>query len=421
MMEDVREIYLPADFFSGNRKRLLERLPCNTIVVVFAGAVVKMSVDNDYPFFANRNFYYLTGIEQEDSVLVLYKSAEGKAETRLFVQPYDAHRERWVGKRLTKEEASKLSGCEEILYLSELDTYITPFLADSSIHIALEEGLAYGPGKAFQKRVLSLGQEYDRIDLAKHFSVLRRVKQPIEIEMIKKSIALTDLAIREMAEAIRPGVTELELSARFNYALARRGCLIPAFPSIFAAGDNALCLHHMNPVGVLEKDRLIQIDVGGRVAGLCADISRVFPASGVFSDKQKKLYEAVRACQEIAFAALRPGINLVEVNQIVRQEAGKWLVELGLIADDEKKESRIDEYYWHNVSHHMGMDVHDIVGREVSLEAGMVVTVEPGIYVPEWGTGFRIEEDVLITSEGCLVLSADLPREMDDICRLMGS
>lgn len=418
-VQDVREHRLPASFFAANRQKLLARLPARALVVVFAGKAVIMSEDSEYRFFANRNFFYLTGVEQEESVLVINKNSD-QVRTLLFVQTADALKERWTGKRLRIEEAQRLSGISDVIYLPSFEDFLQPYLSDQSLPVAIEEGLIYGPGKAFERSMLSLHKEREVIALGPHLTRLRMIKEPCEIEMIRKAIKLTDEAIHEMAELIRPDVTELSLMSAFDYALARRGCLIPAFPSIFAAGPNALCLHHMNPTGQARSGELIQIDVGGRVAGHCADISRVFPASGAFSNEQKSLYAAVRACQEKAFQAIKPGAYVSEINSEVKNTAKHQLEKMGIIQDDNPTQADVTSYYWHRVSHHMGLDVHDLSAHEMPLEPGMVLTVEPGIYVPQMGIGFRIEDDVLVTEDGCEILSSFVPRELDEICAMVG-
>ena len=418
-LPDVRDYHLPASFFTLNRQKIIARLPDRALMVVFAGKAVVMSADSEYPFFANRNFFYLTGIEQEESVLVITKHA-ARVRTFLFVQPADELKERWTGKRLRIEDVKNFSGIMDVLYLPALEDYLQPYLSDRSLPVAIEEGLTCGPGKSFERMILSMHREREVITLQPLLTRLRMIKETCEVDMIKKAIELTDDAIREMAKTIRPDVTELTMSAAFDYALARRGCLVPAFPSIFAAGPNALCLHHMNPVGQARGGELIQIDVGGRIAGYCADISRVFPADGAFTGQQKVLYAAVRACQEKAFEVIRPGAFISDINNEVKNTAKDQLEKMGVIEEDNPAQADVTSYYWHRVSHHMGLDVHDLSVHEIPLEPGMVITVEPGIYIPQMGIGFRIEDDVLVTDDGCEVLSSFIPREQDEICAMTG-
>ncbi len=418
MMADVRDIRFPSSFFAENRRKLLQKLPENVVAVLFAGKAVIMSSDSEYPFFANRNFYYFTGIEQEQSVLVLSRQGS-KVEETLFIQTQDPLRERWTGKRMTRELCAELSGIESLHFLPEFEDFIKPILHDRSLAIALEEGSFTGPGKDFEKLVLSLDGEREMISLESVCARIRMIKEPCELDMIRQAIRLTQEAVEETTRLIKPGVSELLLTSAFQYALNRRGCLIPAFPPIFAAADNAMCLHHMNPTGQAQAGDLIQVDVGGRVAGLCADISRVFPASGYFSDRQRELYAAVRACQEACFRAICPGKLLSEVNDETKRCAKEELRRLSLLSEDPSDLRDVSLYYWHNASHHLGHDVHDVCLREIPLQEGMVITVEPGIYVEEWGIGFRIEDDVVVTSDGCEILSDFFPREADEVCQMI--
>ena len=417
MMTDTREFRLPTSFFAENRRKLLQRLPDDVLVVLFAGKAVTMSSDSEYPFFANRNFYYSTGVEQEQSILVLLRQAGSVSET-LFIQTQDPLWERWTGKRMTRDAAGELSGVEDVRFLPEFEDYINPILQDHSLSVAIEEGSHTGPGKEFEKLILSLEGERETVSLAPVFARIRMIKEPCELDMIRHAIRLTHEAVEETVRHIRPGVTELMLTSAFQFALNLRGCLISAFPPIFAAAENALCLHHMKPIGRANEGDLIQIDVGGRVAGLCADISRVFPANGTFTDRQKALYEAVRACQETCFRSIRPGKLLSEINEETKRSSREELRKLSLLSDDPSDLREVSDYYWHNASHHLGHDVHDVCVRELPLQEGMVITVEPGLYVEEWGIGFRIEDDVVVTSEGCEILSDFFPREADEICQM---
>ena len=203
---DVREYHLPSSFFTLNRQKILARLPDRALMVVFAGKAVVMSADSEYPFFANRNFYYLTGIEQEESVLVITKHA-ARVRTFLFVQSADELKERWTGKRLRIGDVQRLSGITDVLYLPALEDYMQPYLSDSSLPVAIEEGLTYGPGKYFERTILSMHREREVIALQPLLTRFRMIKETCEVDMIKKAIELTDDAIREMAKTIRPDVT----------------------------------------------------------------------------------------------------------------------------------------------------------------------------------------------------------------------
>ena len=409
-MIDIREERLPVSFFEKNRGKLASALPDRAMAVIFSGKAPVMSEDIDYPFFANRNFYYLTGIEQEESIFVFQKEGEVWREV-LFLLPSDPEKEKWTGKRLTKDDAFERSGILDIRSLEESKVFLEKLLQEDISDISLEVDVPFGPSKDFERMVLSHRVKKNILSLAPILTRFRMKKEPCEIEMIRKAISLTEEAMREMARDIALGVSELELLATFEYALKKRGCFFEAFPSIVGAGEHTLCLHHSTPSGVLKEGDILQLDVGGRVSGVCADISRVFPVSGVFSEKQECLYEIVRTCQEEAILAVQPGITIRELNEITKKAAERELLKAGILSSGED----ISKYYWHNVSHHLGHDVHDVCVREMPLEKDMVITVEPGIYVPQWGFGMRLEEDILVSENGCENLSFFFPREKEEI------
>ena len=368
MNADIREYRLPVSYFSNNRKRLLEKLPKRCCVVVFAGETVSMSDGAEYHFRPDRNFYYLAGVEQPDSVLVI-RSDESRTDTSLFVHSNDP--------------------------------------------------LRTGPASRFLERARqSRGEESVRL-IAPILARMRMKKQPCEIDMIKKAIELTDLSIRDALVLLRSETSELRLFSAMNSAMSRSGCLEPAFPTIVAAGENAFYLHHSEPDGAaIPKGVMIQIDVGATVGGLCADVSRAYPSSGVFSARQAALYDAVLNCLDHITRMIRPGVTIADINKIFRETASKALGELGILSGREYAEP--GDYLWHNAAHHLGMDVHDACIKDLPIEANAVLAIEPGIYVREWGMGFRIEDDVLVTEEGCEVLSSFIFRDRLEVEELLG-
>ncbi|NLO62603.1 MAG: aminopeptidase P family protein [Clostridiaceae bacterium] len=418
MNADIREYRLPVSFFSNNRKRLLEKLPKRCCVVVFAGETVSMSDGAEYHFRPDRNFYYLAGVEQPDSVLVI-RSDESRTDTSLFVHSNDPLRERWSGKRLTPAEVLERSGADEVFYLENLDDALTAILDDRTYDIATDKGFRTGPASRFLERARqSRGEESVRL-IAPILARMRMKKQPCEIDMIKKAIELTDLSIRDALVLLRSETSELRLFSAMNSAMSRSGCLEPAFPTIVAAGENAFYLHHSEPDGAaIPKGVMIQIDVGATVGGLCADVSRAYPSSGVFSARQAALYDAVLNCLDHITRMIRPGVTIADINKIFRETASKALGELGILSGREYAEP--GDYLWHNAAHHLGMDVHDACIKDLPIEANAVLAIEPGIYVREWGMGFRIEDDVLVTEEGCEVLSSFIFRDRLEVEELLG-
>ncbi len=418
MIPDIREYQLPASFFSDNRRRLLEKLPERCCVVLFAGESVCMSEGAEYRFRPDRNFFYLAGVEQEDSVLLIRSDGVNTRST-LFIHSNDPLKERWSGKRMTSAEAIERSGVDDICFLETLDDALTALIADTSYTIASDKGFRPGPASRFIERTEGTRGEDSVRSVTRILAQFRMKKRPCEIEMIRKSIELTDISIREALVLLRSGTSELGLFSAMNGAMSRYGCIEPAFPTIVAAGKNAFYLHHSNPCGLpIKEDAMVQIDVGAFVGGLCADISRAYPAAGRFTVRQSDLYDAVLRCLERTIRAIRPGIMLSDINLAFREAASEELLRLGLIG--EKGSAGIGNYLWHNAAHHLGMDVHDACIRDLPIEAGAVLAVEPGIYIPEWEIGFRIEDDVWVTDDGCEILSSFIPRDRLEVEELLG-
>lgn len=247
------------------------------------------------------------------------------------------------------------------------------------------------------------------------FSELRRIKNAYEVSLIKKAIEATGEGILRIYETAKADMAEYELAAEYSYTLAKMGLGEPSFESIVAAGKNFNYLHYPQLDSIIKKGDLVLMDLGASCCGLSSDISRAFPIDGKFTEKQRAIYQIVRACQEKAFEMIKPGMFIGDINSACRKLAGERLAALGIAVKPDEE----DQYYWHNVSHHLGFDVHDICGRDVMLEEGMVLTVEPGVYVPEWETGLRIEDDVWVTAQGCEILSNGIPREADEIEALL--
>lgn len=407
---------LPTSNFIRNRTALAESIQDSGVALFFAGRAPHKSADEQYPFFANRSFFYLTGIEQEESMLLMVRKG-GQLRTTLFIRPRDTIAERWTGRRLSLEEASMRSGIEDVRTLESRQGSLNEALGADGAQLFMDQKADDLQAQEFRKLAAEQWPGIEIKDLSARLVRLRMVKHPEEIELIRQAAALTHEGIEAIMRAIRPGRFEYQVWGAFQRTLDEHGCLTPAFPSIVATGDNAFCLHYMTPYSQIQDGDLVLVDVGATVGGLNADISRVFPACGRFSERQKQIYRLVRACQETAFSSIQPGILIKEVNDACRETARKGLVALGILPED----GSAADYYWHGVSHHLGLDVHDLADREAPLEPGMVLTVEPGVYVPEWGVGIRIEDDVLVTAEGCVMLSPQIPREIDEIESLMSA
>ena len=408
---------LPASFFAANRQALLAALGESALVLLAAGRPPHKTADEQYPNFTNRNFYYLCGIEQEGVLLLLYKTA-GTTREILFIQPTDAMYERWHGHRVEPDEAAVRSGLGDIQFMEQFEETFSSLASQADLPIWLDFSARSEQAASLKTWLADKWPDREPQDLTSFLIQLRIIKSDHEISLMRRAIRLTDNGIRAMLSRLaghETGLMEYHLWSAFASALAEEGCLSTAFASIVAAGKNLFCLHYMTPYAPIGPDDLIQIDVGAHADGVCADISRAFPASGRFTPLQRSIYEMVRHCQETAFKTIRPGVSLKEVNEQCRLTAQDELTAAGIMKEGEA----IADYFWHSVSHHLGFDVHDTGSRESILRPGMVVTVEPGIYIPSLNVGMRLEDDVLVTEDGCLILSQDIPREAAEIEAMM--
>ncbi len=399
------------EYILNNRNNFLEKIADNTVAVLFSGAPRRKSADCFYPYLANRNFFYITGITQERSAIVIKKCNGRIIKLTLYVKARDLGSERWNGKTLSTNEASGISKIYDVSYTEAFESEMRKILKDWKGTISVDKDALNISEDWFLGFLNDYFPGTEIIDVFSLMSELRMIKSDYEIKMIKKAAEYADIGIREMYKKAKSGMFEYELAADFAYTLSKAGLGFPAFDSIVAAGDNFNYLHYPQLDGIIQENDLILVDVGATYGGLNSDISRAFPVSGKFSEKQILVYNIVRKCQQIAFDFIKPGIYIKDINEECKKCAAAELISLGLINDYQD----VSKYYWHNVSHHLGLDVHDICSRDVILQAGMVITVEPGVYISEWGVGLRIEDDVLVTESGCVVLSNDIPREVEEI------
>ena len=396
--------------YRHNRERFAAALPDRTAALLFSGEEKHMSRDSDYRFFADRNFFYLTGLERPGFVLVIEKY-DGRVFTHIYAPARDHMKERWHGKRMDHEEVAA-AACldpDEVLDLEKYEEKEFELIKNTDINIFLDKSSVMDKPFELMKKIGKDGRKAG--DLSEITTSLRLVKQQYEIDAIREAARITEEAIAEMKTLIRPGVSEYELYLKLEYEMAKRSSMSFAFETIVSCGKNAFYLHHSDPEkdgdGIAAEGSVIQLDVGARYGGYCADISRVFfvgePADG--DDKRMKLLELIRALRKAAFEYIAPGKTFAGLNSQMYDIAGKWLAGQGLISDNFTEED-VRRYYWHNTSHYLGLDVHDVGPRDKVFEAGNCLAVEPGVYIPEWDTGFRIEDDCLVTEEGCQLLSS---------------
>lgn len=376
-----------------------------------------MSGDHAYhPFHVNRNFYYLTGIPQENSALLLTKLAGETSET-LLTERVDPVEEKWTGKRLTETEASSISGVTKAVDIAELESTIGDLLSGGqyeTLYLDMEvdswkqtETEAHRFAAVFQKK-------YPTIALRNPYALITRmraIKDQAEIDAIRHAIGVTKNGLHHMLTHAKPGMKEYQLEAYFNFALRYEGVSEHAFPPIIAAGERATILHYVNNDGIAEDGDLVLCDLGAAHLGYSADISRTFPVNGTFSPRQRQLYNIVLKAMDAAFAIIRPGVTRADLLSAVRASYGRDLREIGLIENDDD----ISRYFYHGVSHRLGLDTHDVGPDHVPFQKGDIITVEPGLYIAEEGIGIRIEDDVLITDDGFVNLSDDIPKQADEI------
>ena len=411
--------------YSRRRENILKKMIEGSILILFAGQGRKKSGDANYPFEVNRNFYYLTGIDQENSALMLVK-AEGENSSFLFIDPKDEKVEKWLGIKLSNEEAKEKSGIENVLVRSTLEGKLDAALKDmtyfgdiSKIYLDLEKELKIEECTSTIQYKDALQAKFPHIqfeDINSKMFELRMIKSPAEVELIKEAIHVTDVGLKNVLRNLSAGRFEYNMRNIFEFNVFEMNSGL-AFDSIVAGGKNATILHYPNASDILHSDDLILLDVGANKDYYSADISRTYPISGKFSPLQKTIYEIVLECNKQTAKFMKPGITLNEAQEFAKNYLAEECVAKGLI----KSKEEISNVYYHSVSHHLGLDTHDgpVVTKNMPLEAGNVVTCEPGLYFKEHSIGVRIEDDVLITPSGSEVLSKDVIKEVKDIERLL--
>lgn len=395
---------MTSEFFSGNRKRFLDKLEEGSIAFLYSGVVpVKSNDQNMHPFSVNRNFYYLTGIDTQNVWLALNKSSRG-IEEYLFIDQPDEEIIKWNGPMLTREEAADRSGIAEnnIRYMQDMDRMAARMLYDGRTLSAKPVTVCFSfdrlsmhaaPTRA-EEFARQLREKYPAAEIRSVTSVLsslRSVKTPEEIACIRKAGDVTIAALKQMLKTARPGEYEYQWVADYEHYVARAG-MRDGFPTIAAAGENATMLHYSDNNCVAKDGDMFLFDLGAEYGYYSSDVSRTFPVNGRFTDRQKELFCIVREAMDTARDKMRPGIPMREANQAVIDFYKKALRSAKLIRDD----SEVSKYYYHGVSHSLGLDTHDPCDRTV-YEPGMVITCEPGLYVAEEGIGIRLENDILVT------------------------
>lgn len=410
-------------FVVQNRKKLAETLPNDSVTILFAGQAPQESADAHYKFVPNRNFYYMTGIV-EPSVILVVKKASDTLEEMLFIEKADPVLEKWVGKTIAKEEAQTISGVKTILYLDSFEsTLARTFLTEDTKHVYLDLERREWAGP--QTKVLSFAkhirENYPHLSIGNVYAAiceLRVFKTAEEIEKMKEAIEVTKEGIYNVLKHAKEGMMEYELEAHFDFTLKSSGIKNHAFDTILASGKNATVLHYEHNDAEINKGDLVLLDLGAQKDYYNADISYTFPVGGTFSDRQKQIYNIVLKALKETTALVKPGLKFTALNEHTKKVLAEECKNIGLIQDD----TELSNYYYHGVSHFLGLDTHDVGSyKERVLEAGMVITIEPGLYIEEEAIGIRIEDDVLVTEDGYENLSKDIIRTVEEIESFMAA
>ena len=395
-----------------NRNKILNKMIDNSLFIIFSRKIGDEDIHKQ-KYNINRNFYYISGILEYDDIIVLKKN-NNKLEEMIFINEYDESEAKWVGAPLSIQEIKNISGINDVKYIKEFNNELDKLLKEyKNVYLDLdskddEKSLNYYKDQVFIKEL----NKYEDIKVfngRKIFSMARTVKEPEEIKEIEKAIEITNKGINNILKNIGE-MYEYQLESYFDQAIKYYGATGYAFPTIAASGKNATCLHYMDNKDLAKNGDLILFDLGCSLNMYCSDISRTFPINGKFSPRQKELYNIVLNGQKLVFDNAKPGITTKELNRILIKYYEKELRRIGLI----DKPEDVLKYYYHGVSHHIGLDCHDLCEYE-ALKPGCIISNEPGLYIEEEGIGIRIEDDILITENGARWLSPQIIKTIDEI------
>lgn len=427
---------LPASFHAERRQALREKMPEGSVSVFFAGPVRNRSNDINYEYHQDPNFYYLTGYREPHAMILVFKDKiKWKGEWTneiVFVQPRDEGSEIWDGKRLGikgAQEHLEIQTAMENYKFSEISVlfddveniyYLPGF--DDIRDDQRDRGDLYSLKKHFQQKMDRFEGTKNDTELNEWMARLREVKQPEEIELLRKAIDITCIAQKELMQSLKPEMTEYQSEAIIEFHFKYNGAEYSGFPSILGSGENSCILHYNTNRKPIFDNEMVVSDVGAEYRGYTADVTRTMPSDGTFSEEEKAIYEIVYDAQTAGIEACQPGNKFWDPHVAAQNEIAKGLMRLGII----KEKSEVKKYFMHGTSHYLGLDVHDL-GMYNPLEAGNVITVEPGIYIAAgsdcdpkwWNIGVRIEDDILITEEGYENLSDCVPRSWQEIEKMM--
>ncbi|MGB3367613.1 MAG: aminopeptidase P N-terminal domain-containing protein [Acidaminobacteraceae bacterium] len=410
------------EFFINNREKLNERITDKDLVVLFSGTAPKSTADSYYNFLADKNFYYFTGLNKENFALCMYRES-GVINSVLFIEKANYDMEKWHGRKLKSEAATEVSAIKDVKFIEDLNNYISSRIYNdktNSVYLDLHKLSWDQEDSISQKFSVELKKRYTFLDIKTIHQVVsdfRTIKTDYEIEMMQKAIDITRDGLKDIMKVLEPGVFEYQLESTFNHSIKMNGADRNSFPTIAASGGDGVILHYVENDKKIEDDVLVLLDLGAQYKEYAADISRTYPSNGKFSSRQKEIYDIVLKAQAATIEIMKPGAKFSLLNETCKKVLAEELTSIGLI----KTEYELSKYYYHGVSHFLGLDVHDLGDRDIVLEEGMVLTVEPGLYIAEEQIGIRIEDDILITKDGNRNLSIDIVKTTEGIESFMAN
>lgn len=426
----MKAVPLPSALFTLNRERLVKKLPPRSLAVLNANDIMPTNADGAMGHLQNADLFYLTGVHQEETILLLAPGAADPAQREiLFLREPSEHLKIWEGHKLTKEQGTALSGIKTVKWLSEFPGVFRSLMCElenvflnSNEHQRADVTVETRDTRfiAETRKKFPLHQ-YHRLAPLMH--ELRAVKSQFEIDAIKAACDLTGKGFRRVLKFVNPGVNETEVEAEFAHEFIRhKGAF--AYPPIIAAGANNNILHYNQNDQPCKKGDLLLLDVGAGLGNYMSDLTRTIPVSGKFTKRQKQVYNAVLRIFRAQVAALTPGKTTKDLRAECEERTAKECVDLGLLKMSDLKKQKPDapavkKYFMHGVSHPIGLDVHDVTYNHFQIQPGWVLTVEPAIYIAEEGFGVRLENTVAVTPDGPLDLMANIPIEADEIEALM--
>ncbi len=436
---------LPLIDFVQHRATLLAKMPMNSIAIFPAASELTRSNDTEYAFCQNKNFFYLTGFNEPDAILVLLKDEQAEGKSVLFSLPKDPLHEIWQGRRIGQDKAVQDYGFDLCFNLAEIDTLLPDYLnGTSEVLFASNDHSFAAQIFTWLKQVKSTIRQGAKvpeqlIDTDSLVADLRLIKTENELALMRQANFISGLAHQRAMQKSQVGKFEYQIEAEILHEFARHGARHAAYASIVAGGDNANILHYTNNDDTLKDNELLLIDAGAELSGYAADITRTFPVNGQFTAAQKAIYQLVLDSKNLAINAIKPGMCFAKLNELTNAFLTQGLMDLGILVGDLAElieEKKIKEYFIHGLGHWLGLDVHDVGDYHINsdkeqlrvFEKGMVLTIEPGIYIPltdlnvaqKWrGIGVRIEDNIAVTSDGYENLTVNSPQTIEDIELLM--